>query len=84
MRRAIPAVAISAILAGAAGSVFADPQFSGPYGTGGSYNVYEFVRSSSMRFLDSKRHRRPGRRRFRHSAQLTTIRAFISHDTTST
>src|SRR5215212_4623996 len=45
MRRAIPAVAVSIILAGAARSVFADPQYSGPYGTGGSYNVYEFVRS---------------------------------------
>jgi hypothetical protein len=47
MRRAIPVVAISAILADAAGSVFADPQFSGPYGTGGSYNVYEFVRAAA-------------------------------------
>jgi len=54
MRRAIPAVAISAILAGAAGSVFADPQFSGPYGTGGSYNVYEFVRSSSMTWDEAR------------------------------
>jgi hypothetical protein len=46
MRRAIPAVAVSVILAGAVSSVFADPQFSGPYGTGGSYNVYEFVRTN--------------------------------------
>src|SRR3954470_10393940 len=46
MRRAIPAVAVSIMLAGAARSVFADPQYSGPYGTGGSYNAYEFVRSS--------------------------------------
>src|SRR5882672_5483789 len=46
MRRAIPAIAVSVILAGAAQSVFADPQYSGPYGTGGSYNVYEFVRSN--------------------------------------
>jgi hypothetical protein len=46
MRRAIPAAFVSIILAGAAQSVFADPQYSGPYGTGGSYNVYEFVRSN--------------------------------------
>src|SRR5256885_13151690 len=46
MRREIPAALVSIILAGAAQSVFADPQFSGPYGTGGSYNVYEFVRTN--------------------------------------
>src|SRR6267142_1384850 len=46
MRRAIPAVAVSTILAGAVSSALADPQYSGPYGTGGSYNVYEFVRTS--------------------------------------
>src|SRR5687767_2343159 len=47
MRRALPAVAVSAILASAASTVLADnARFSGPYGTGGSYNVYEFVRTS--------------------------------------
>src|SRR3954471_3082459 len=54
MRRAIPAVAVSVILAGAASSVFADAQFSGPYGTGGSYNVYEFVRSSSLTWDEAR------------------------------
>src|SRR4051812_27611200 len=47
MRRAIAAFAVSAILASAASTVLADPQVSGPYGTGGSYNVYEFVRSGA-------------------------------------
>jgi hypothetical protein len=46
MRRAIPAVAVSTILLGAVAPVLADPQFSGPYGTAGSYNVYEFVRTA--------------------------------------
>lgn len=47
MRRAIPAVAVSALLASAASTVLADNAlYSGPYGTGGTYNVYEFVRTS--------------------------------------
>ena len=54
MRRAIPAVAVSVILAGAAQRVFADAQFSGPYGTGGSYNVYEFVRDSSRTWDEAR------------------------------
>jgi hypothetical protein len=45
MRRALPAVAVSAILASAASSAIADPMFSAPYGAGGTYNVYEFVRT---------------------------------------
>jgi hypothetical protein len=46
MRKALPALAVSAILAGAASSAIAEPMLSAPYGIGGTFNVYEFVRTS--------------------------------------